>query len=108
MDLKFIHRSKTCNLQVSSSISCIIFLSKIARKTNIYGWDIYIDNIFYKKPNVIINSLLFFKNSGTYRYDIYSNFASAILNTYYAYRLNKLNNIKIHGHIKFFLIKLIY
>ena len=26
----------------------------------------------------------------------------AILNTYYAYRLNKLNNIIINGHINFF------
>lgn len=106
INLKIMHHSKTYNLQISSSLTSIIFLSKLSKKTNIYGWDIYLDKISIKQSNVFTNILLFFKNSGTYRYDIYNNFSSAILNTYYAYRLNKLNNVLIYGHIKFFFNKI--
>ena len=106
INLKIMHNSTTHNLQISSSLTSIFFLSKISKKTNIYGWDIYLDKILNKKSNIFMNILLFFKTSGTYRYDIYNNFASAILNTYYAYRLNKLNNVVIYGHIKFFFNKI--
>ncbi len=106
INLKIMHHSKTCNLQISSSLTSIIFLSQLSKKTNIYGWDIYLDKSSIKQSNLFTNILLFFKNSGTYRYDIYNNFSSAILNTYYAYRLNKLNNVLIYGHIKFFFNKM--
>ena len=103
--INIMHKSKTENLQLGSSLSCVFVLSKIANKINIYGWDIYMNNMPKKKKNILYDVSLLFSKSGTYRYDIYSNFAMGILNSYYAYRLNQINNISVKGYISYFFDK---
>ena len=103
--INIVHKSQTKNLQLGSSIPCVFVLSKIAKKINIYGWDIYLNTMPKKTKNIFYNVSKLFSKSGTYRYDIYSNFAMGILNSYYAYRLNQNNNIFINGYISYFFDK---
>ena len=81
------HKSNCDNLQIGSALTSILFISKYAKKTNIYGWDQYLET------NLINNNFLQYKalfgSANNYRFDILSCFATAIFNFYYSSRLNK-------------------
>ena len=87
------HKSNCENLQLGSALTCILFLSKISKKINIFGWDQYL-----KRPltfNTFLHYKALFGSANNYRFDIYACFATAIFNFYYSSRLNKENvNIK--------------
>ena len=94
--LYFHHKSDCDNLQIGSALTCILFLSMYAKKTNIFGWDQYLEKSLIK--NHFFQYKALFGSANNYRFDIFSCFATAIFNFYYSSRLGK-HNIIINSFI---------
>lgn len=88
----FLHWTPT-----GSVLPAVCGLSFFAERTNVYGWDFYLES----SPEDMSYWQLFF-NMYKYKPDINrsrNHFECAMLNFYYGYHLSRLPNIKVHGYL---------
>ena len=79
-----------------SGLICTIAISKLAQKVTIHGWDCYMDSPLAKKSYWgVINALIKTPIKAQFK-----SFECCTAQWLYATRLQKSNNIRIHGYIK--------